>query len=109
MKDDVANRGGLEGIVAGQTALCTVGKEGAGSPIAAFPSKILPPMQPLKSGVLLLYGTLPKHRNSTISKSVLKSLEACLLPSQLLSNNFPSRLILWMCFGRLLRDGVFGA
>lgn len=57
----VVNRGGLEGIVAGQTALCTVGKEGAGLTYRGFSIEDLAEHATFEEvAYLLLYGSLPK-------------------------------------------------
>lgn len=56
------NRGGLEGIVAGQTALCTVGKEGAGLTYRGFSIDDLAEHATFEEvAFLLLYGHLPKQ------------------------------------------------
>ncbi len=71
-------KGGLEGIVAGRTALCTVGKEGVGLTYRGYPSKIWQRTGRLKKlPIFILYGKLP-------TKTELSEFQARLLAQRAL-------------------------
>ncbi|MEP6663442.1 MAG: citrate/2-methylcitrate synthase, partial [Verrucomicrobiota bacterium] len=74
--------GGLAGVVAGETAICTVGKEGVGLTYRGYSIEELAEKSTFEEvAYLLLYGKLPTDAEQTAYKSKLISLRG--LPAQL--------------------------
>ncbi len=97
-------KGGLEGIVAGRTALCTVGKEGVGLTYRGYTIEDLATHGTFEeTAYLLLYGKLP-------TKTELSEFQARLLAQRAFRRHSPecskkSRRILtrWTYFERRVR------
>ena len=69
--------GGLAGVVAGQTAISTVGKEGVGLTYRGYSINDLAEKATFEEvAFLLLYGQLPRHAELEAYKNKLKSLRA---------------------------------
>ena len=74
MADTKKKTGGLAGVVAGQTAVCTVGKEGKGLNYRGYSIFDLAEHATFEEvAYLLLYGELPKQKELTSFKQRLKA------------------------------------
>ncbi len=81
---------GLRGQVAGETALCTVGKEGAGLTYRGYPIELLAEKARFEEvAYLLLYGKLPNQAELDGYIGKLKSLRALPQPLKTVLENIP--------------------
>ncbi|MCB1617941.1 MAG: 2-methylcitrate synthase, partial [Pseudomonadales bacterium] len=81
---------GLRGQVAGQTALCTVGKEGAGLTYRGYPIELLAEKARFEEvAYLLLRGKLPNQAELDGYVAKLKGLRALPQPLKTVLENIP--------------------
>ena len=82
--------GGLEGVIAGNTAIATVGKEGKGLTYRGYSIHDLAEQSTFEDvAYLLIYGRLPKHAELDEYKAKLRSLRGLPAPLKLVLEQIP--------------------
>jgi 2-methylcitrate synthase len=92
MSGEVKKTGGLAGIVAGQTSISTVGKEGMGLTYRGYSINDLADQSTFEEvAFLLLKGRLPNRAELSNFKADLKSLRGLPAPLRIVLENLPSQ------------------
>ena len=88
---DTKKTGGLAGVVAGETAICTVGKEGVGLTYRGYSIEDLAARSSFEEVAwLLIYGALPTSAELEQFKSRLQSLRGLPAPLKLVLEQLPA-------------------